>query len=65
MKIITIQETKNGKGYVASINGFEGGNAIAGDEVTALRNLLTLIESKNPAWIQKQDFTWKTNTPEV
>lgn len=62
MKIITIQQTKTGKGYVANVNGFEGATAIAKDEITALQYLVEKLESKNTGFIQKSDWTWsKTN----
>ena len=60
MKIITIQKahTAGKSGYVASLNGFEGGTAFGTTEVATLKKLTALIEEKNPDWIQKSDFEW-------
>ena len=57
MKIITIQETKDGTGFVASVNSFQNATVIAEDEVTALRGLLEKIEAKNKKFIQKMDWS--------
>ena len=63
MKIITIQETKNGSGYVASVNGFKLATCIANDEVTALKHLVQRLEERNSSWIQVSDWTPVDNSP--
>ena len=61
MKIITIQETKNGSGYVASVNSFNHATAIAVDEMSALKQLVEKLEEKDNAWIKRSDWTSVNN----
>ena len=56
MKIITIQQTKTKSGFTATVNGFDGATCIASDEVTALKHLVELLETKNPNFIQRSDW---------
>jgi hypothetical protein len=60
MKIITIQKTCEGGGYVACVNGFKNAQCIGKDEISALNCLTEKINKKHPNWIQKVDWDNKT-----
>jgi hypothetical protein len=56
MKAIVIHPTKDETGYVATVVGMKNYQAIAGNEITALKNLIEKLESKNPKWIIRPEY---------
>lgn len=55
MKAIVIQQTRNGTGYTASVVGIKNYQAIAKDEISALKHLVEKLETKHPGWILRPD----------
>ena len=53
MKVIVIQPTKEDTGVVASVVGMKNYQSIAADEITALKQLVQLLESKNSKFITR------------
>ncbi len=56
MRIITIQETKNGEGYCANVHGAKNLKVEAKDEVTALTQLVEKIKERGGDFIRTQDI---------
>ena len=56
MKAIVIQSTKGNTGFTASVVGMKNYQAIAADEITALKQLVEKLEKKNPKFIIRPDY---------
>ena len=56
MKAIVIQSTKDNTGFTASVVGMKNYQAIAGDEITALKHLIEKLEKKNPKFIIRPEY---------
>jgi len=57
MKVIVIQPTKGNKSFTASVVGMKNYQAIAADEITALKHLVQKLEQKNPKFIIRPEYT--------
>jgi len=57
MKAIVIQPTKSNTGFTASVVGMKNYQAIAADEITALKQLVEKLEKKNPKFIIRPEYT--------
>ena len=56
MKAIVIQPTKGNTGFTASVVGMKNYQAIAADEITALKQLVEKLEKKNPKFIIRPEY---------
>lgn len=57
MKVIVIQPTKGNTGFTANVVGMKNYQAIAGDEITALKHLLEKLEEKNHKFIIRPEYS--------